>query len=884
MTKQIVVDENLEMALISTCQYNSDRGLAFLINRRLRSASLSLHLAELECTSMRMLRAVRELLRSRRRDGNDRDSRLPRSSTTQYKTNPSVRAASNTTLASIGPDETVRNAVAFLTQEDAESALIYALVHDPEFRLASALATTPSGADVNVIRALLFVFENHEDQLRKLLGLLMFREMVHTHNWNELFRANSATTALLREYTCELGGGFLSHALADVISELWVSSDGYEVNPRYLQPQDDLQANQQRLEALGERTLDRIFSAASLFPYQVAKIYRVLELEMMRLIERDRRSNVSLPRLSAIGGSSNSLISSDAGNGNSNNSFLERTSFESAGLGGLPRLSSVEESLLDEELTQSNSSNGTSSTVSAAKEEFYMHLGGLVFLRFLCPALVVPHKMNLTPENAAPDKQMQRTLVLLAKLMQSLANNVEYSTSTESFMVPFNSFLARNRPKLTRFYDQLCQQAQNDPRRESLVARCNAAPRLSQLWASRSSSSLGKDPSIVNLTGARFMEAPEASCAVLRNWMSSHLEYLAMEVADNHKFRRQQHIVVSNGSSSSGNSTPPTTTTSAMSTSPLKPRPKRKLKTSKSSTYPVEIQEEDEEEKTDDATSRSSQRNDIAMPVSLDELDRIMGNTSHRDSQLMKVYYAKLSQNGLQRLLHVNDIDGAEWTVYRSRGDVEVLRKTPAHFVCPTGGFASEKDRLVEMKGCVTIQSTPQRVFEYLRSLENERTTAPGSSTDDDKTRVRRVEPLDDSKTVLYSEHSKLSLWPAWLVKPRDSCDLHSFVEKTGRPDTYAVLQESIPRPDVPERKGIVRMAYATGGFLIEPSAGDEEKSDAQAKGKAFTRLTCIVRADFKGLMPRYLAESIVYRQVLEIETIRSHVESMRPEANAEWV
>ncbi|OWZ24043.1 hypothetical protein PHMEG_000978 [Phytophthora megakarya] len=834
---------------------------------------------------MRMLRAVRSLLRRR----HEAPQNSPTSKTSRSRV--------------MGPDETVRNAVAFLTHEDAERALVFALVHDPEFRLASALATTPSGADVNVIRALLFVFESHEDQLRKLLGLLMFREMVHTLNWNELFRANSATTALLREYTCELGGDFLQHALSDVINELWGNSDGYEVNPRYLQPQDDLHANQQRLEALAERTLDQIFNAASLFPYQIAKIYRVLELEMMRLIERDRRSNVSLPRLSAMGGSSNSLIFSDTGNNNNsfmertsnslifsdtgnnnNNSFMERTSVESVGVGGLPRLSSIEETLFEEVLTQSNASNGTSSTVSAAKEEFYMHLGGLVFLRFLCPALVVPHKMNLTPGSEAPPKQMQRTLVLLAKLMQSLANNVEYTPSTESFMVPFNSFLGRNRPKLTRFYDQLCQQAQNDPRRESLVARSNAAPRLSQLWASRSSSSLGKDPSIVNLTGARFMEAPEASCAVLRNWMSSNLDYLAMEVADNNKFRRQQQIVVSNGSSSSGSSTPPTTSTSAMTSSPVKSRPKRKLKTSKSSGYPVEIQEEDEEEKASEArgTKTSSQRHEVAIPVSLDDLDNIMGHTSHRDSQLMKVYYAKLSQNGLERLLHVNDADGAEWTVYRGSGDVEVHRKTPGHFVCPSGGFASEKERLVEMKGHVIIRATPKRVFRHMRSLENARTTAPGSNTDDDKMTIRRVEPLDDSKTVLYREHSKLSLWPAWLVKPRDSCDLHSFVEKTGRPDTYAVLQESIPRADVPERKGVVRMAFATGGFLIEPCS--EEGEDIQVQGEACTRLTCVVRADFKGLMPRYIAESIVYRQVLEIETIRSHVESMQPETTAAWV
>lgn len=47
-----------------------------------------------------------------------------------------------------------------------------------------------------MIRALLYVFDTYEDQLRKLVGLLMFQEMVDTLNWNELFRANSATTAV----------------------------------------------------------------------------------------------------------------------------------------------------------------------------------------------------------------------------------------------------------------------------------------------------------------------------------------------------------------------------------------------------------------------------------------------------------------------------------------------------------------------------------------------------------------------------------------------------------------------------------------------------------------------------------------------------------------
>lgn len=46
--------------------------------------------------------------------------------------------------ASVGPveaDETMHNAIEFLTQDDSASALVFALVHDPEFRLATALVS-----------------------------------------------------------------------------------------------------------------------------------------------------------------------------------------------------------------------------------------------------------------------------------------------------------------------------------------------------------------------------------------------------------------------------------------------------------------------------------------------------------------------------------------------------------------------------------------------------------------------------------------------------------------------------------------------------------------------------------------------------------------------
>lgn len=370
-----------------------------------------------------------------------------------------VRSPGGRTPAAAG-DVTARSALEFLAADDAETALVFALVHDPEFRLATALTSSPEGAaDGRVVRALLVVFEDYEDQLRKFLGLLMYREMAATYNWNELFRANSAATALLREYTCDLGADFLSSALADVIADLFEEDDDgscrYEVNPRYLRPSDDLAGNQRRLEALADRVLDRLLAAVPLFPYQVAKIYRVLEIEMRRLLERDARlirasssgigadPSLSLfPRLSSFGRMDRAATSVDptAGPTVSPPPSLEDDSRMSVGNGSsrsLPRLSSIDEDLTDATVAtgvhpaSSNRgsnpsllrSSSSSTAVSTARDEFLLHLGGLLFLRFICPALVAPQSMSLTPHGAAPSKRVHRALVLTAKLLRSRASS-----------------------------------------------------------------------------------------------------------------------------------------------------------------------------------------------------------------------------------------------------------------------------------------------------------------------------------------------------------------------------------------------------------------------------------------------------------------------------
>ncbi|KAJ1555548.1 Neurofibromin 1, partial [Cladochytrium tenue] len=68
-------------------------------------------------------------------------------------------------------------------------------------------------------------------------------------------------------------------------------------------------------------------------------------------------------------------------------------------------------------------------------------VGAFMFLRFICPAIVAPESFGTfsTIEN----KDVRRGLLLAAKVIQNLANNVLFG-SKESFMVDLNDLLKRN--------------------------------------------------------------------------------------------------------------------------------------------------------------------------------------------------------------------------------------------------------------------------------------------------------------------------------------------------------------------------------------------------------------------------------------------------------
>ncbi|KAH9893762.1 hypothetical protein F4778DRAFT_772513 [Xylariomycetidae sp. FL2044] len=86
------------------------------------------------------------------------------------------------------------------------------------------------------------------------------------------------------------------------------------------------------------------------------------------------------------------------------------------------------------------------------QEAKYTAVGAFIFLRFFCPAIVAPEAERLV--NTPPSKEMRRGLLLIAKVIQNLANNVLFGAK-EPYMYPLNDFLTQNIYKVTTFLREI---------------------------------------------------------------------------------------------------------------------------------------------------------------------------------------------------------------------------------------------------------------------------------------------------------------------------------------------------------------------------------------------------------------------------------------------
>eukprot|EP00042_Codosiga_hollandica_P050195 m.594931 g.594931 ORF g.594931 m.594931 type:complete len:1080 (-) comp58037_c0_seq2:86-3325(-) len=79
-------------------------------------------------------------------------------------------------------------------------------------------------------------------------------------------------------------------------------------------------------------------------------------------------------------------------------------------------------------------------------------IAGFFFLRLVCPALLGPQLFNL--EEHHPEDTTARTLTLISKTIQTLANGVPFGQK-EPFMLPMNEFIEANRARMILCLDKL---------------------------------------------------------------------------------------------------------------------------------------------------------------------------------------------------------------------------------------------------------------------------------------------------------------------------------------------------------------------------------------------------------------------------------------------
>ncbi|KAJ9121927.1 hypothetical protein QFC24_004509 [Naganishia onofrii] len=80
-------------------------------------------------------------------------------------------------------------------------------------------------------------------------------------------------------------------------------------------------------------------------------------------------------------------------------------------------------------------------------------IGGFFFLRFINPAIVTPQAYMLV--DGVPAKHPRRTLTLIAKMLQNLANKPTYSK--EAYMMSLNPFVDMNKVRINQFLNDLCE-------------------------------------------------------------------------------------------------------------------------------------------------------------------------------------------------------------------------------------------------------------------------------------------------------------------------------------------------------------------------------------------------------------------------------------------
>jgi GTPase-activator protein for Ras-like GTPase/Ankyrin repeats (3 copies) len=100
-------------------------------------------------------------------------------------------------------------------------------------------------------------------------------------------------------------------------------------------------------------------------------------------------------------------------------------------------------------------------------------LSGVLFLRFLTPALTSPQRFDLIFDDYS--RAARRTTILVAKLIQSLANEQDLSDQHHGFWTEFAPFVAKNAPSTRQFFEQLIADSSSSSSAVAAVAASSSS-------------------------------------------------------------------------------------------------------------------------------------------------------------------------------------------------------------------------------------------------------------------------------------------------------------------------------------------------------------------------------------------------------------------------
>eukprot|EP00026_Physarum_polycephalum_P009421 Phypoly_transcript_09544.p1 GENE.Phypoly_transcript_09544~~Phypoly_transcript_09544.p1 ORF type:complete len:375 (+),score=53.97 Phypoly_transcript_09544:237-1361(+) len=104
--------------------------------------------------------------------------------------------------------------------------------------------------------------------------------------------------------------------------------------------------------------------------------------------------------------------------------------------------------------------------VKVFPEHKHRVVGGFYFLRFLCPALVTPEHFGLIDHTPSP--KSRRSLILMSKIQQNLANDVEFGEK-EPYMLKINPYIVNNQVTMCKFLDEISVPT-SDHKKESVCS------------------------------------------------------------------------------------------------------------------------------------------------------------------------------------------------------------------------------------------------------------------------------------------------------------------------------------------------------------------------------------------------------------------------------